>query len=230
MLKLLIADASKPFCDALEEIFCNEFQVKVCHDGETAFELLRSFQPDVLVFNFHLPFQDGLTALQLSGHRPRVILGITPYFSPYSEQSAAAAGVQYIMIMPTVQALRVRLMDMVATIDGEIATPAKQTAIHLHSLGFATHLDGYNQLCIGIPMFAEDPEKRLSKELYPAIAQQVGCKDGRSVEHSIRKAIEGAWKRRNRLIWDNYFTPSASGEIPCPTNKAFICRIAELLK
>lgn len=230
MQKLMIADASEPFSDALVEIFQNEFELRVCHDGDTALELLQSFQPDVLILNFCLPFKDGIMALKESAHRPKVILGITPFFNPYTEQSAVAAGVQYIMIMPTVQALRVRLMDMVASIGGEKITPAKQIAIYLHSLGFPTHLDGYKQLCIGIPMFAEDPQKRLSKELYPAIAREIGGRDGRSVEHSIRKAIEAAWKRRNRLVWAKYFTPKSGGDIACPTNKEFICRMAELLK
>ena len=230
MHKLLIAEASEPFSDALEEIFRNEFELRVCHDGETALELLQSFQPEVLILNFMLPFKDGLTVLQQSAHRPEVILGISPYMNAYTEQTATTLGVQYTMIMPTVQALRVRLMDMVATITREKPTPAQQTAIFLHMLGFHTHLDGYQQLCLAIPLYAQDPEVRLSKELYPAIARQVGCRDGRSVEHSIRKAIEAAWKRRNRIVWAKYFTPNPSGDISCPTNKAFICRMAELLK
>lgn len=229
MQKLLIADASEPFTDALNEIFGSMFDLRLCHDGDTALELLQSFQPDILVFNFMLPFKDGLTALQQSAHRPAVILGVTPFISPYSQQRAASLGVQYIMITPTVHAVRVRLMDMISTISGEPPSPADQVALYLHILNFQPHLDGYRQLQIGIPLFAEDPGARLSKELYPAIAQQVGCKDGRSVEHSIRKAIESAWKRRNRLVWAKYFPPGPNGDIPCPTNKAFICRLAELL-
>lgn len=230
MLKLLIAEASEPFSNALEEIFRKEFDLQICHDGETALELLQSFQPEVLILNFMLPFKDGLTVLQESAHRPGVILGVSPYMNAYVEHTATTLGVQYTMIMPTVHALRVRLMDMVSTVTRERPTPAQQIAMHLHILGFPTHLDGYQQLCIGVPMFTEDPQVRLSKELYPAIARQIGCNDGRSVEHSIRVAIEAAWKQRNRTVWAKYFTPGSGGDIPCPTNKAFICRMAELLK
>ena len=114
MPKLLIADSSEPFTDALCRVFCNEFNLQVCHDGETALELLLSFQPDVLVLNLMLPFKDGLTVLQESAHKPGVILAICPYVNAYIEQAAVSLGVQYIMIMPTVHALRVRLMDMIA--------------------------------------------------------------------------------------------------------------------
>lgn len=229
MRKLLIADASEPFTDALDEVFGNLFDLQICHDGETALELLQSFRPEVLILNFMLPFKDGLTLLQESSHRPAVILGISPCMNAYIEQTATSLGVQYTMIMPTVHALRVRLMDMVATVTNQRPDPADQAAIHLHILNFQTHLDGYQQLRIGIPLFAQDPSVRLSKELYPAIARRIDCRDGRSVEHSIRKAIEAAWKRRNRTVWARYFPPGPNGDIPCPTNKAFICRLAELL-
>ena len=229
MQKLLIADASEPFTEALEEIFKNEFALQICHDGETALEMLLSFKPDILILNFMLPFKDGLTVLQQSAHRPNVVLGITPYINSYIEQAATGLGVQFIMIMPTVNALRVRLMDMIAAVTNPKEGLLAQTVVQLHALNFLTHLDGYQQLCVGIPLFAQSPGMRLTKELYPAIAQQTGSPDGRTVEHSIRKAISAAWSRKDPAVWAKYFAPSPDGSIPCPTNKAFISRMAELL-
>ena len=226
MLKLLIADASQPFIDALQDVLKNEFEVQTCQDGETALEILADFQPDVLVLSLMLPFKDGLTVLQETSHKPGVILAVSSYANTYIEQTATALGVQYIMIMPTVNALRVRLMDMVATTITPKENLHHQTAVHLHILNLFTHLDGYQQLCVGIPIFAQQPNMRLSKELYPAIAEHFHLPDARTVEHSIRKAIAAAWIRRNPLVWEKYF-PSIT---ECPTNKAFICRLAELLE
>ena len=132
--------------------------------------------------------------------------------------------------MPKVNALRVRLMDMIAAAANSQESPPAQTVVHLHTLGFLTHLDGYQQLCVGIPLFAQNPGIRLTKELYPAIASQTGSPDGRTVEHSIRKAIAAAWARKDPAVWAKYFPPNSDGAIPCPTNKEFICRMAELLK
>lgn len=230
MHKLLIADASEPFADALEDIFKNEFSLQICHDGETALETLLSFQPDILILNYMLPFKDGLTVLQESAHRPKVILGISPYMNPYIEQAATALGVQYTMLMPTVNALRVRLMDMIATTIAPKADLFAQTVVHLHILNFLTHLDGYHQLCVGIPIFARNPSLRLSKELYPAIGEQFGSMDARTIEHSIRKAITAAWAGRNPVVWAKYFPQKSDGTIPCPTNKEFISRLAEMLE
>ena len=76
MYKLLIADSSEPYTDALREVFHKEFELQTCQDGETALELLSSFSPDVLVINLMLPFKDGLTVLQESAFRPKVYVKI----------------------------------------------------------------------------------------------------------------------------------------------------------
>ena len=230
MYKLLIADASEAYTDALTAVLKHEFQLEICHDGETALERLRSFAPDILILNLMLPYKDGLTVLQESAHRPRVILAITPFVNGYVEYRALSLGVQFLMIMPTVNSLRVRLMDMISTAFAPKADLPSQTIVHLHALGFQTHLDGYRQLCIGIPLFAENPNIRLSKELYPVIAQSMGYPDSRTVEHSIRKSIESAWRHRDVAVWAKYFPPRVDGYIPCPTNKEFLSRIAEFLE
>lgn len=230
MRKLLIADSSEPFTDALKKVFQNEFDLHICHDGETALEMLLDFRPDVLILNLMLPFKDGLTVLQESAHKPKVILAVCPYVNAYIEQVAVNLGVQYIMIMPTVNALRVRLMDMIATAATPKADLSGQTVVHLHILNFLTHLDGYHQLCVGIPLFAQNPNMRLSKELYPAIADHFGMPDQRTVEHSIRKAITAAWSNRTDAVWAKYFPPRSDGTIPCPSNKEFICQLSQMLE
>ena len=230
MQRLLIADASSVFTDALEEVFRNEFELHICHDGETALDELVSFRPDVLVLNLMLPYKDGLTVLQESAHRPQVVLAVAPFVTPYVESSMDTLGIDFIMIMPKISALRVRLMDMVASSSRKSSDPASQTVVHLHTLNFPTHLDGYQQLCVAIPLFAKDPNMRLSKELYPAVAKHLGLPDYRTVEHSIRKAIGAAWSKRNPAVWAKYLTPKADGSIPCPSNKEFISQIAAQLE
>lgn len=229
MLKLLIADPSDGFTDALEDIFKNDFHIKVCHDGESALELLLSFQPDALVLNYQLPYKDSFTLLQESVWRPPIILGITPSASDYVINRSVELGVQFLLFSPTIQTVRVRLLDLIASVGKPKMTLADQTVFHLHTLNFQTHLDGYQQLCVGIPLFAQSPGMRLSKELYPAIAQKFGASDARTVEHSIRKSIEAAWRHKDPLVWLKYFPADDNGRIPCPSNKVFLSRLAEML-
>lgn len=230
MRRLLIADASEIQTDALEEVFRNEFELHICHDGESALEELLSFQPDVLILNLSLPFKDGLTVLQESAHKPQVILALATYVPPYVEKVMDAVGIDFILITPTINSIRVRLMDLIANATPKSADPATQTAVHLHTLNFPTHLDGYQQLCAAIPIFAANPNMRLSKELYPAVAEKLGLPDPRTVEHSIRKAIGAAWAKGETAVWAKYLPPKADGTIPCPSNKAFISRVAALLE
>jgi hypothetical protein len=49
------------------------------------------------------------------------------------------------------------------------------------------------------------------------------------VEHSIRKAIQAAWQHRDNATWRKYFAFGSQGTIPCPTNKEFLCLLAEIL-
>lgn len=229
MYKLLIADASEPYTDALADVFQNEFQLKICHNGKSALEALLSFAPDILILNLMLPLKDGFSVLRESAHRPRVILAISPFFNAYIEQSAIHLGIHCVAVMPTISSLRAQLMDLIANFIAPVQDPNAQVLVHLHTLGFQTHLDGYRQLCIGIPLFAATIGMRLSKELYPAIAKLLGDLDARSVEHSIRKAIENAWARRDIPVWAKYF-PGHAVEHRCPSNKEFISRIAEMLE
>lgn len=230
MQKLLIADMSEAYTDALKAVFENEFDLQICHDGETALELLQSFAPDALVINLRLPYKDGLTTLMQSAHRPRVILATSPSTDPYTEQRAIQAGVQYLMVLPKVEALRVQLMNMVASELPYNCDLEGQTVVHLHSLNFQTHLDGYHQLHIGIPIFAKNPNICLSKELYPAVAKQMKLPDPRTVEHSVRNAIEDAWKRKDPTVWLKYFSPATLAAPRCPSNKLFFSAIAEKLE
>ena len=221
MLKLLVADMSAEFTDAVAQALESEFEMRFCHDGETALKLLREFKPDALILNLILPFKDGLTVLQESDHKPRVIMAVTNILPPYAEKRAAELGVQYALIMPTVKTVRLRLLDLIAEAE---EGNGLRVAAHLRRLGFRTHLDGYRQLCVGIPIFAQNPGMQLSKELYPAVSREFGLPDPRTVEHSVRKAINDAWARRDIAEWERYFPDARSA----PTNKAFISRLAEI--
>ena len=231
MQKLLIADSSDIFTSALESALREQFQVITCADGNSALELLQSHKPDILILNLMLPYKDGLTVLQETRYHPPVIMAITTHVSAYVEHAIMALGVDYTMIAPSVEAVVLRLRDLLR----QYAAPTDSMDLegwaihHLHLLNIPTHLDGYRQLCLALPMFARNPQQRITKELYPAVARLCGCQDGRSVEHSIRKAIHAAWKHRDNAVWRKYFAFGPQGTIGCPTNKEFLCILAEVL-
>lgn len=230
MQKLLIADGSVVFASALEAALGQQFQIRSCADGNTALELLADYRPDILILNLMLPYKDGLTLLQESSFQPPMIMAITTHVSAYVQHAIAALGIDYTMIAPSVETVTARLRDLL----GQYSSAASmelpdRVCLHLRLLNIPAHLDGYGQLCMALPMFAENPQMLLTKELYPEVARLWGCKDGRSVEHSIRKAIQAAWHQRDNAVWRKYFHLGPGGSIPCPSNKEFLCRLSELL-
>lgn len=227
MQTLLIAEESVEVSNSIVRLLRGEFQVSICHDGDVALEMLQENRPDILMLNLMLPFKDGLTLLQESTYRPQSILAYSHFINDYTADRAMELGVGALLNNPTPRTVAVRLIDFISgrMPEEKEQTPQAKIALQLHLLRFASYLDGYRQLCVGIPLFHEDPQQNLSKELYPAIAQICGCKTEKCVEHSIRKAIESAWKRRTPGAWEQFF-PNATR---CPTNKAFLARMAELL-
>lgn len=231
MKRLMIADSSTVMVSALEAELGQQFEIITCADGETAVALLENFQPEILILNLMLPRKDGFTVLQLSSFQPPIILALTAYLSPYVEHCIAQLGIDFTMLSPTVNALCMRLRDLIKGYDPPIAgtDPQEITAHHLQQLGLSMGRSGYRQLCVAVPLYAEDPNQLITKELYPRVAKLCGVKNGTRVEHTIRSAIQAAWKRMDRAIWRKYFPPGPDGMIRCPSNREFISRMAELL-
>lgn len=232
MQRLLIAHASEAFASALIDALEANFEIRTCTDGFEAIALLNTFQPDAAIIDLMLPRKDGLTLLQEADFIPSAILAVTSYSTAYIERTAIDAGVDYILMIPSIKTVVSRLKDL---LHGVTRPPSERNAqnlaaLHMQKLGFQTNWDGYQQLRIGIPMYALDPQQQMTKELYPAIANILGWDDGRKVEHSIRTAIKTAWMRRNEQVWAEYFPLKKDEKISCPTNKQFISRIAEMLE
>lgn len=231
MQKLMIAECSEIYIHALEEALAGQFQIQSCCDGNSALALLQEFQPDILIVNLSLSHIDGITLLRQTAFRPHIILAITNYMSNYIAYSIGELGIDYTMITPSIRSICTCLKDLVEHYNQQPAGTDPQSILthHLHKLGIPAHRDGYRQLLAAIPLYAKDPLQFMTKELYPQVAKLCGSRDGRSVEHSIRKVIQAAWEHRVNAVWRKYFLPGPRGSIPCPSNKEFICRMAEFL-
>lgn len=234
MKRLLIAENSESLRAFLELQLCKEYEITTCDDGETALALIHSFRPHSLVLNLRLPKMDGISILRQAGDAvPQVILAISSFSSPYTEQCAKDLGVGFILSSPCrVDAVIAHLVQLERLSTLPMLPDAQAiTAGHLQKLSFSSNQDGYHQLRVGIPLFAQDQTQRLGKELYLAIADLCGITDGtpkeRSarIEHTIREAIKSARNTGDRAVWSTYFP----GFTEPPCNKKFISRMAEYL-
>ena len=221
--KLLIADSSEELCRALNDLLGQRYHICTCHSGDRALELLCSFSPDLIYIDLMLPQIDGLAVLQTAlqeGIRPAMLVSVGLQ-SPYIERALSRLQVDYVLKKPcSAKVIAGHIDELAGAAHG---APVKASDLQaeiagiLVQMGFKNNLSGFRYVVSGLPMFAENPQQTVTKELYPAIGKLNG-KTGEQVERAIRNAIELAWQRRDERIWRMYFAPAPDGSIPRPTN------------
>lgn len=233
-LKILIADSSDDFRDALSEALQDTHRICLASNGVQALQLLQSFHPDMVILDLMMPELDGITVLQRAaecGCKP-TILATTCYLSDYIISSLQKLGVGFVMIKPClISAVVARLTDLSQHLQQPVFThtdPRTHTSSTLLRLGMPTKLRGYGYLREAIICMASDPSQSITKELYPAVAAQFNA-TATQVERSIRSAIKTAWERHDPQIWQLYFSADETGLIPRPTNAQMITRLADAL-
>ena len=231
MLKLLIADGTEEFAQALCDSLRGAFYIRTCADGREALSLLRSFSPDVLVLDLMLPELDGISLLQMaveSGICP-MVLATSRFVNDYVLEAVDRLGVGYLMKKPCdVHATVARISDLTQRIRRPVLSkpdPRTQVSNLLLALGFSTKLRGYAYLREAILLMAARTSQSITKELYPAVGERCSS-TAMQVERSIRSAISAAWEHRDHRLWNMYFPPDGNGCETKPTNAAFISRLA----
>lgn len=234
MRKLLIAETTEEFRDALVNHLKGAYQIRTCSEGKETRNLIRSYHPDVLVLDMMLPGLDGISILQAAAAAERrpAVLAIIKFCSDYMLEALTHLGVGYVMMKPCdVKATVNRIMDLSQPLKTPVSAypdPHTVTSDLLLDLGMPTNLKGYKNLREAIPLMAKDPGQSLTKELYPAVGKLCDS-SAKQVERDIRNAISSAWQQRDEQVWRRYFHPGKDGGIPKPTNGAFISRLADCL-
>ncbi len=230
--RLLIADTSQEFRNALADTVRGSYQVRITWDGISTLQQLHSFKPDVLILDLMMPGLDGITLLQKAlcdGIHP-VVLATTRYLSDYIVDRTEKMGVGYLMVKPCdIGAVAARILDMSQQIRPPLFTGTDHRALVsnlLLRLGVPAKLKGYGFLRESILTMCREPSQSITKELYPAVASVCNATPVQ-IERSIRSAIGIAWAKRDENIWHLYFSADGSGQVPRPSNGAFISRLAD---
>lgn len=234
-LKLLIADGGEDFTDVMISLLQETYLVHCCRSGKEALDYLQRNPTDILVLDLMIPELDGISLLQrLSelGIHP-MVLATTRFVTDYIADTAQELGVGYMMTKPCdPRAAAARVKDLTRRIHPRTSSetsPQTAASALLFSLSVAPHLRGSPFLQHGLVMMAERPDLQITKEVYPAIAASFSATDIQ-VERAIRNAIHQAWEQRDEEIWRQYFRPDSDGNIPRPSNGAFLSRLAEVLR
>ena len=233
MHTMLIVEGLEDLRAALYDAMKQQYQITLCADGEEGLQMLNTQKPHILILNIQIPILDGLELLRRAKYLPPVILALGTMINGYTGQCLKDMGVGHFLMLPTpVQniarhvALLIKWSESADPFSGD---PQVQTSKLLQKLGIQSHRDGYQQLKVCIPLFAQDPAQNMSKELYLEVANLCGYDNERQIERSIRSAIKSAWLIRDPSVWAEFFPPDGQGQTHCPESKEFIARLAEIL-
>ncbi len=229
MQTVLIAEKSEILAEALAEELRREYTVHICCRGDAAEALLAELRPDILIIDLMLPYVDGLTVLREAVYTPPHILALSNILPDSVLQAAWDAGVNFIMQVPcSCKAVAARLKEILQT-DPEAGgrrDPQAQTRKHLDRLGIPPTRSGYKRLQVGVPLYAQDPEQSLHKELYPTVASLCGNENWQQVESAMRVTIHGTWDVRDAAVWEEYFP----GFQEAPSNRKFLDALAKRIQ
>lgn len=247
-IRVLIADDNREFADLLHEYLQQQDDMQVvgvAYNGLEALESIEECSPDIVVLDIIMPYLDGIGVLeQLSGHplakRPKIVM-LTAFGQESITHRTLELGADYYILKPfdlDILAHRLRQMARGQVLPVKIPTvrdkqkeqDMRVTAI-MHELGIPAHIKGYMYLRDAIIMVTSRVEllSRITKELYPAIAEKYSTTPSR-VERAIRHAIEVAWTRGNVEFIDEMFGHTVSQDKGKPTNSEFIAMVADKLR
>lgn len=221
--KVLIADPSEEFREALALALSPGFQVITCARGDEVPAVLTSEQPDLLILELSLPGLDGISLLEQLKERPPVLV-VTDLINPYVYRALARLEVEYAIRKPCpIRSVADRAFDLVRPAQAPRSPEGLQET--LIRLGLPCGRHGFQHLLTGLPVLARKRNQQLSKELYDTIAA-LDYSTPAAVEKAIREVIRDGWNTGDRREWNRLFP----GRTRCPGNKDFLFRMADLLR
>lgn len=255
-LNVAIADDNEILLDLLEEIIKSDEELNVvgkARNGEEAYGIIKSKEPDVVLLDIVMPKMDGLCVMNkvkkdtTIKKQPAFIM-ISAIGQESITEDAFEMGANYYIMKPFDNEVIINRIKR--TRDKKMAHRSAEKYIPLekpgevrernleadvtniiHEIGVPAHIKGYQYLRDAIMMSVEDMDmlNSITKILYPTIAKKYQTTSSR-VERAIRHAIEVAWSRGKMDTIDELFGYTINTGKGKPTNSEFIALIADKIR
>ena len=235
VLKIVIADTSRDFCESLTGYIRFRKGLEILGasgDGEKAVQLIQKKTPNLLVMN---PMIENSMALLSYIHKSGVSLNSLTFpqvkgrfIVPLSPEWSSPPGEMASPVVNLSEYIR-NILEPVSTAEYDAALEVQISNL-MRQLGIPAHLKGYQYLRKAIIMAMKDPAVMdgVTKILYPDIAKCYGT-TASCVERAMRKAIAVAWERGNIDFLQYYFGCTKKPQMAKPTNSEFIATVADIL-
>ncbi len=232
MHRLLIADPTGEFGKILTYYLENTFEIQISTNGPQTEELLCTFQPDVFLLDYQMPYMDPaalLYALKTSGSNIKTVV-YSNYVGEYVLLQLTELQVCHVFTKPcSLTAVAACLRELSHRLRNPEGICIESEADRLLlALGFRMGKVSYNCTFHALICKCTNPDSSVTKEIYPLVAKQLGG-NTKQVEKAIRDAIKQAWDRGSKNLWRLYFPTGDDGELRCPGNDEFLARMAKAL-
>lgn len=258
-LNVAIADDNEKVLTILDELLTSDGEINVvgkAKNGEQAYEMIKTQNPDVVLLDLVMPGIDGLGVMDkvytenTDGKIPAFIVLSAIRSESVAENAMMSGAAYYIMkpfdnntIINRVKQLggigcrrndyhpsgSVQNTESIPTISGKNLEQYVTNVIH--EIGVPAHIKGYQYLRDAILLCVNDMEllNSITKVLYPEIAKKYETTPSR-VERALRHAIEVAWSRGKMDTIYALFGYTINHGKGKPTNSEFIALIADKIR
>lgn len=255
-LNVGIADDNELMVHLLSDIVARDEELQVVGtacNGEEAYKMIKTKEPDVVLLDIVMPKLDGLGVIDKV--KKDKTLKKSPTFIMISAigqervtEDAFKLGADYYIMKPFDRDMIVNRIKMVRHHENrksfhmrrinpgenpeqlQKSLESRVTDI-IHEIGVPAHIKGYQYLRDAIIMSVNDIEmlNSITKILYPTIAKKYQTTASR-VERAIRHAIEVSWNRGKMDTIDALFGYTINNGKGKPTNSEFIALIADKIR
>lgn len=256
-LSVAIADDNERMLRLLGDIIESDEELSVvgtAKDGEEAYNVIKTKEPDVVLLDIVMPKLDGLGVLDRVNHdkaikkHPTFImisaigqekitedafqLGADYYIMKPFDNDMVIDRIKYIRNQKNVHHMEHRKVNAYEkAAEAETHNLESDVTEIIHEIGVPAHIKGYQYLRDAIIMSVHDMEmlNSITKILYPTIAKKYQTTPSR-VERAIRHAIEVAWSRGKMDTIDEMFGYTIHNGKGKPTNSEFIALITDRIR
>lgn len=256
-LSVAIADDNERMVRLLGQIVRSDDELQVvgtARDGEEAYEMIKSKEPDVVLLDIVMPKLDGLGVMNKvnsdkSMKKHPAFIMISAIGQEKITEDAFDLGAEYFIMKPFDNDMVLSRIKRVRDRNAGRAEAARRVNAYekakecnkpnlesviteiIHEIGVPAHIKGYQYLREAIMMSVNDIEmlNSITKILYPTIAKKYQTTPSR-VERAIRHAIEVAWSRGKMDTIDELFGYTINNGKGKPTNSEFIALIADRIR
>lgn len=255
-LNIAIADDNDRVVQLLDEIISKEDDMEIvgkANNGEDAFNLIKTKEPDVVLLDIIMPKLDGLSVMDKVHNdytikkQPAFIV-VSAIGQEGITENAFSLGANYYIMKPFDNDMILNRIKRIKGMDCQTSELRKINAYEnkneymernlesdvtniIHEIGVPAHIKGYQYLRDAIAMSVNDMDmlNSITKVLYPTIAKMHQTTPSR-VERAIRHAIEVAWGRGKMDTIDELFGYTINNGKGKPTNSEFIALISDKIR